>query len=142
MGIFGGQSRKPEVVEPVVVEAEPVEAAEEAVELPEPRKRTVIAEEISLSGDLHGNGEVEIEGVVEGEIRVSGSVTVSATGSVKGPIEADVVRIAGRVDGNVIACEHLRLEKTGIINGDVVCVSFVLEDGGRLNGRATMTGEQ
>jgi len=49
-----------------------------------------------------------------------------------------VVQVAGSVQGNVCARDHLRLERSGTIEGDVSTVSFVIEDGGRLNGRSTM----
>lgn len=139
MGFFGGTSKRPET--PEVIDS-PVQEMEELPQIPELPKSTVITEGITLAGNLYGNGIVEIEGTVEGEVDVCGSVTVTATGCIRGPARADVVRIAGQVEGNVVANEHLRLEKTGVINGDVVCVSFVLEEGGRLNGRANMTGKQ
>jgi len=67
---------------------------------------------------------------------------VTPPGAIKGPVEADVIRIAGTVEGNIIAHDHLRLEKTGAVEGDVATVSFVIEDGGRLNGRTTMVKMQ
>ena len=66
----------------------------------------------------------------------------STTGMVKGPVEADVIRIAGQVEGNLVSHDHVQLERTGTINGDVTTVSFVIENGGRLNGRTTMLPEQ
>lgn len=68
-----------------------------------------------------------------------GAVIVSDTGLVRGPVSADVVRVAGRVEGNVVAREHMRLEQTGTLIGDVATASLVVEDGGCLNGRSTMT---
>ena len=38
--------------------------------------------------------------------------------------------------------DHIQLERTGTINGDVTTVSFVIENGGRLNGRTPMVSEQ
>ena len=75
---------------------------------------------------------------MEGEVSLQGYVIVAATGVVKGPIQGDVIRVAGNVEGNIVAQDHLRLEKTGTIEGDVKTVSFVVEDGGHLNGRTTM----
>ena len=36
--------------------------------------------------------------------------------------------------------DHLQLERTGSIEGDVTTGTFVIENGGRLNGNTTMTG--
>lgn len=138
MGIFGGQIKPPVEIQPAVEpEEEPID---NLPELPEPRNITNIASGITVAGSLLGEGIVQVEGVVDGEAKVTGSVTVTVSGLVKGPIEANVVRIAGRVEGSVLAHDHLRLEKTGTIDGDVASYSFVIEDGGRLNGRCTMTG--
>lgn len=133
---FFGQSKAPA---PVETEADLRDEQNDQVpELPESRGSTVIAKDIVLNGKLSGEGVVQIEGTVEGEVSLKGYVIVSATGIVKGPVEADVIRIAGRVEGNVTCHDHLQLERSGTIEGDVATVSFVIENGGRLNGRTTM----
>lgn len=137
MGFFSSGSSKSEFK----AEVQPLLPPEEELELsslPKPRASTLIAEGVTLTGRLCGEGSLQIEGTVEGEIELQGSVSVSATGLVKGPITASIVRVAGKVVGNISAQEHLRLEKTGKIQGDVAAASLVVEDGGRLNGRSTM----
>lgn len=136
MGFFSSASKTE-----IKVEAQPLLPPEEELELsslPKPRASTVITEGIILTGRLCGEGSLQIEGAVEGEIELEGSVSISATGRVKGPITAGIVRVAGKAEGNIIAREHLRLEKTGQILGDVSSASLVVEDGGQLNGRSTM----
>lgn len=108
--------------------------------LPPPQKvsSTLITEGITLKGTVEGEGVVQVEGTVVGEFNMVGAIIVADTGLVKGPISADVVRIAGRVEGNITAREHMRLENTGTLIGDVTTASLVVEDGGCLNGRSTM----
>ena len=53
-----------------------------------------------------------------------------------------MIRVAGQVEGNLVSRDHVQLERTGTISGDVTTVSFVIENGGRLNGRTTMVPEQ
>lgn len=136
MGLFGGSSKMDMKLEPQTIPEE--ELFEDLPSLPKPRASTVITEGITLSGRLFGEGVVQVEGVVEGELDLQGSATVTSTGLVRGPVTADVVRVAGRIEGSVIGREHVRLEKTGRIEGDVATVSLVVEDGGRFNGRSTM----
>lgn len=136
MGLFGGQVRTAGQAEYQIEEEEKAE-----LELPEPHTNTVIARDLAIAGTLRGEGVVQIEGRVEGEVSLKGYVIISPTGTVKGPVEAEVIRIAGSVEGNIIAHDHLRLEKTGSVVGDVTTVSFIIEDGGRLNGRTTMATE-
>lgn len=137
MGIFGGMS-KPEIsMEPQPLPEEE-ERFDELPSLPRPRASTVITKGVTVYGAMRGDGVIQVEGTVEGEIDLTGSVVVANTGLIKGPIVADVIRIAGRVEGSITARDHLRLEKTGEMEGDITTVSLVVEDGGRLNGRSTM----
>ena len=136
MGFFGMAKSEPRVETPVVVKAE-----EELPAIPAPSRgagSTVIAEGITISGTLSGEGVIQVEGIVVGKIELTGAVIVSETGLIRGPIQADVVRVSGRVEGSVIAREHTRLEATGSMEGDVSTASLVVEDGGSLNGRCTM----
>lgn len=138
MGFFGGQTKDEGRLDFQTIVEEPDEEQEDLPVLPKPRSNTVIAKGVTLTGALHGEGVIQVEGTVEGEIELQGSVIVATTGLIRGPITADVIRIAGCVEGNINARDHLRLEKTGDVVGDVTTVSLVVEDGGRLNGRSTM----
>lgn len=140
MAFFGGQSKTVSVMEPQD-DGDRRESAD-IPDLPEPRSNTVIAKDVLVTGKLSGEGVVQIEGTVEGEISLKGYVIVTPTGKVKGPVEADVIRVAGQVEGNLTSHDHVQLERTGTIDGDVTTVSFVIENGGRLNGRTTMVPER
>lgn len=139
MGLFSSQSKNNEKVTPVATVEPKEETFQEPPRLPKPRVGTVIAPEVVISGALRGEGIVQVEGTIEGQVELKGSIIVTTTGVVKGPIVADVVRVAGRVEGNVNARNHLRLEKQGNLIGDVTTGSLVVEDGGCLNGRCEMT---
>ena len=137
MGLFGG--RKLETEAPRMVTADLEEHVAEAPSLPpKTRSNTVIAEGVTFSGTINGEGVVQVEGVVEGQVDLAGALIVTTTGVVKGPVHAETVHIAGTVKGDVRAKERLRLERTGSVEGDVTTVSLVIEEGGCLNGRATM----
>ena len=106
----------------------------------EPRAdTTIITKDTRVSGQLRGTGNVLVEGTVTGGIRVDGTVTVVESGVVKGPIEAENVRVAGSVTGDIAARAAVRLEMTGSITGSVTMRSFTIEDGGYFNGQSHMT---
>lgn len=134
MGFFSSTQRTDPQL-PLAMEGEPSQES-----LPPPQKvaSTLITQGITIKGTIQGEGVVQVEGVVEGEIDMTGAVIVAGTGLVRGPITADVVRVAGKVEGNVTAREHMRLEQSGSLIGDVATASLVVEDGGCLNGRSTM----
>ena len=79
---------------------------------------------------------------MEGEIDLTGAVVVKETGLVKGPVTADTIRVAGCISGDVVARDHMFLEKTGSLDGDVTTISLVVEDGGRFNGRSNMLRQE
>ena len=135
MGFFSSTQRT-DTQYPIAVEGEKPQES-----LPPPQKvaSTLITQGVTIKGTVEGEGVVQVEGVVEGEFSMVGAVIVADTGVVRGPITADVVRVAGKVEGNVTAREHMRLEQTGTLIGDVATASLVVEDGGCLNGRSTMT---
>lgn len=140
MSFFGGQPKASTTPEP---QTDPERRDESDIpDLPEPRSNTVIAKDLTVTGKLCGEGVVQIEGTVVGEVSLKGYVIVTPTGKIKGPVEADVIRVAGQVEGNLMSHDHVQLERTGTISGDVTTVSFVIENGGRLNGRTTMVPEQ
>lgn len=133
MGFFS--TPKADTQMPVVTDGERQQES-----LPPPKvNSTIITQGVTVNGTIRGEGVVQVEGVVEGEFNMVGAVIVSGTGLVRGPITADVVRVAGRVEGNIAAREHMRLEQSGTLIGDVATASLVVEDGGCLNGRSTMT---
>ena len=137
MGFFGGQTRQ----EPVTPSSYEDEAFEDAFDslptLPQPQDNTVIAKGITFTGTIRGEGTVQVEGRLEGEVDLKGTITVATTGTVQGPITADVVRVAGDVTGSITARDNLCLERTGSIHGDVSTCSLVVENG-RLDGSSKM----
>lgn len=133
MGLFSKPKAEPIAEAPALPREEPLTA-------PAPARTggTVIAQGITVTGKLTGEGVIQVEGTVEGEFDLTGAVIVSETGVVRGPIRANVVRVSGRVEGSIYALEHTRLESTGSLEGDVSTASLVVEDGGSFNGRCTM----
>ena len=132
MGLFGKPARLEE--EETVIQ----DQYDDLPTLPEPPSSTVIAAGATVTGTLRGDGIMQGEGTVEGEIDLKGAVIVTPTGLIKGPVTADVIRLAGRIEGVVTARERLLLQKTGSLEGDMTTPTLEVEDGGRLNGRSTM----
>ena len=113
MGLFGKPARMDE--EEAVLQ----DQYEDLPTLPEPPSSTVISAGATVTGALRGEGIIQVEGTVEGEIELNGAVIVTPTGLVKGPVTADVIRLAGRIEGVVTAKERLLLQKTGSLEGDM-----------------------
>ena len=137
MGLFGGPTKQ-EPISSAPFEGDTYEEPFDSLPtLPKAHSNTIVAKGVTFAGIIRGEGAVQIEGRVEGEIDLKGSVTVTTTGTVQGPITADTVRIAGEVQGSITAREHLCLERTGGVHGDISTASLVVENG-HLDGSSTM----
>ncbi len=139
MSIFGKQqSTVPPQTDTPAFTDDPDDAFDSLPKLPKPRGGALITKGMLITGSVQGEGDIQVDGAIEGEIKLQGTVIVTQTGRIKGPVEADVIRVAGRVEGNICARNHLRLEHTGRIDGDITTSSFIIDDGGLLNGRTMM----
>jgi len=105
------------------------------------RKTTLIAAGAKLVGEVSGDTDVMIEGTVEGTVNPSSDVTVGDEGLVVGKIDAQRVRIAGKVKGNVRGKESVEILSSGSLEGDVSSPGMVIGDGAFFKGRVEMTTE-
>lgn len=100
--------------------------------------QALISDGIVIQGRIQGENLLQVEGTVEGEIYMNGAVVITPSGSVRGTICARVVRVGGGVTGNITALKHVRLEASGIVDGDIKTTSIVIDDGAWFNGQVIM----
>jgi cytoskeletal protein CcmA (bactofilin family) len=95
---------------------------------------SLIAENVSLQGDLASDGDVHLDGALRGDLRVR-ELVIGETGSVEGSIEAKTVEIRGKVVGAVTA-KVVRLYGTARVEGDVTHAQLSIEAGAHFAGRS------
>ncbi len=106
------------------------------------RRMTHIAPGTRIRGELTGPTELLIEGEVEGEVRVDSVVVVGTEGVVQGPVTAQIVRVSGRVVGNIQASERVEIAPAGSLEGDIAAPRVVIAEGAFFKGRVEMKGNQ
>lgn len=95
----------------------------------------------TVVGELDAEGRVRVHGTVRGNVRVRGVLEVAEAGVVEGErIDADEVKILGRVVAAVHALGKVEIWKGGELVGDVRAASLDIEEGARFTGRSEMTG--
>jgi cytoskeletal protein CcmA (bactofilin family) len=99
---------------------------------------THIAAGTRLQGEVTGGTELLVEGEIEGEVRVDATVTVGAEGLVTGPIAAPVVRIGGRVIGNVMASDRVEVSPSGSLEGNISAPRIIIAEGAFFKGVVDM----
>lgn len=107
---------------------------------PEPPRRTgpkvasVIAEEMTIEGNITGDGEFHVDGVVRGELKV-GRLTIGETGHIEGSVTADAVECRGRIIGALTA-KQVRLYGSAHVDGDITHEQLAMETGAFFQGRS------
>jgi cytoskeletal protein CcmA (bactofilin family) len=103
---------------------------------------THIAAGSRVEGLLSGPTELLIEGEVHGEIRVESAVMIGTEGVVRGPISAQVVRVGGRVIGDVQAVDRVEVAPSGSLDGDISAPRVVIAEGAFFKGRIDMRSDR
>ena len=106
------------------------------------RRVTHVAAGSRVEGRLTGPTELLIEGEVEGEIRVESAVMIGNDGVVRGPISAQVVRVGGRVVGDVQALDRVEVAPSGSLEGDIAAPRVVIAEGAFFKGRIDMRSDR
>ena len=104
----------------------------------EPSGATVIAENYTLKGRVHGQGPVEVQGRMEGHLDIEGRVLISVNASMQGEIKADVLEIGGKVEGQLDVSRQLQLGPTSRFEGRAAAARIDMAEGACLNGDVCM----
>jgi cytoskeletal protein CcmA (bactofilin family) len=95
---------------------------------------TVVAGGASFEGSLELEGDAHIEGKFEGSLTSAGDISVGPHGCVLGTLTANVVTVAGRAEGTIVAKMALRVLASGGAKGRLYYQSLQVESGGVIAG--------
>ncbi len=93
---------------------------------------SVIGIDLTISGRLRGDADVQVDGRIEGSINTR-SVTVTESGHIEGEVFADTVHVGGSVYGPIEAIA-VTVAKTARIVGTVVHNRLSVESGATIEG--------
>jgi len=106
---------------------------------PAASKPAVIGPGIVIDGDISGSENLVIEGKVKGQINLAAhEVTVGQAGEVNADVSAKIVRVAGKVTGDLTAKEKVVINSTGNVRGNIITPRMLLEDGAIFKGSIDM----
>jgi len=101
---------------------------------------TLIGPTANFMGDLKSDGGVRIEGVLEGSLETAGNLVVGEKARIVANITAHNVSVVGAIRGNITA-NRVEVLSTGKVWGDISVNSFLLDEGGFIQGQINMQGE-
>ena len=99
---------------------------------------SIIGEGSDFKGEFKINGLLRIDGHFQGTIETDGKVLIGQTGEALTDIKARLVVVGGNVRGNIFATERVIFLSTGIINGNIITPSLIMEEGVRFEGNCTI----
>ena len=95
---------------------------------------SIFAGDISVTGNIHSEGEIQIDGRVEGDVKCS-SLIVGENADVSGGIVAEDVVVRGKVNGSIRGV-RVTLEATSEVEGDVYHKTLAIEQGAYFEGKS------
>ena len=99
-----------------------------------PKTASLIGDDITIEGNIIGDGELHVDGVIRGDVRVP-RLSIGETGHIEGSVQAEVVEARGRIVGTVTA-KHVKLLGTCYVDGDITHEQLTMETGAFFQGRS------
>ncbi len=137
MGIFGKPpDQKP--AEPLV----PPRPSPATAVTPAPPRATgacVIGSKTTIKGDITGDEDILVDGVVEGQIRISRDLRIGPGGVVKATVEAQSVVVSGELVGDCHALQRVEIQATGRLTGNIRAPRVLIAEGATFKGNSDMS---
>lgn len=106
------------------------------------RPKATIGATIRITGDMNGDEDLWVDGVVEGTMQLPKNlVTVGKEGRVNATITARMVEVEGTVEGDINGHEQVILRRSGQVKGNISAPRVTLEDGCKFKGSIDMDVE-
>lgn len=103
---------------------------------------TIVGSNVRLTGILKDTNDITVHGEVEGEIISDQNVMITETATIKGPITAENVIVAGTVHGAVTARDKLEITPSGKIYGAIAMKDLTIRSGAIFIGKSTMPDQR
>lgn len=99
---------------------------------------TVIGCGTTIRGEVDFDKGARILGVFEGKIRSKGEVHIAQTAECTAEIDAENITIDGKMSGNVVARNRLRLSEHALLTGDICAKTLLVEEGASFTGHCSV----
>lgn len=100
---------------------------------------SIIAKDMTVTGDMSTDGVVKVEGRVKGTIHSTTQVIISPGAVIEGDVETKEAIVAGDVQGNIRATDRVELQATAVVKGDIATPRIAILEGARVSGAVAMT---
>lgn len=109
------------------------EAIRGASSKPSARAASIICSDMKIIGSVNSAGALHIDGTIEGDVSAA-DIVVGADGKITGEIQAEVVKVRGRIKGSIRA-RKVELETGAHVEGDIVHASLQIQQNAVFQGQ-------
>lgn len=99
---------------------------------------SIVARDLTVTGDLEAAGVIRVEGRVVGNVHAGDQVLLSEGAVIEGNVAAREAVIGGTVHGSIAGSERIELQARAIVEGDIATPRLLIHEGGRVNGGVRM----
>ncbi len=94
---------------------------------------SIIGGDMEITGNVKASVDLHIDGRIDGDVTCA-SLVQGAASVIRGAVTADTAKVAGTIEGSINA-EHLVVESTARIIGDVSYAELTVASGGVIDGQ-------
>jgi cytoskeletal protein CcmA (bactofilin family) len=102
---------------------------------------SIVAHDLTITGDLQADGVVKIEGVVRGTIKAANQILVAPGARIDGDLYTREAVVGGTVCGTIHAGERVELQATAVVEGDIHAPRIGMSEGARISGEVKMDAD-
>lgn len=95
-----------------------------------------------VEGAITGSADWLVDGELVGSLQLEGRVTIGTSGKVLGTVTARTIRIAGRVEGDVVAAEKVEVVASGHLEGNITAKRVIIAEGAFFKGSVAMAAPE
>jgi len=98
-----------------------------------------VGEEVAFKGTIKYQGTVRVDGRLEGEIYTDGNLIIGQKAVITAKIEAGTVTCQGRITGEVLAKNRVKLLSPAVFDGTITTPLLSMDEGVMFNGSCNMS---
>jgi cytoskeletal protein CcmA (bactofilin family) len=106
------------------------------------KRRLLIGEGITLSGEIESCDHLVVEGTVEAALKGANVLEISEKGMFYGTVEINEATIAGKFEGEITVNGRLTIRSTGSVTGAISYKELAVEAGANIDGKLTPAGSK
>lgn len=103
--------------------------------IPETGPQSRITEATNITGEIRGQGDLNLDGKLNGLIEIEGLLTIGKKANFNGEASAENMIIEGRIEGQIKVNAKIEIRNSGYVQGNIICQQIVIAEGAYLDGK-------